>query len=103
MHISPKNTSGKDDSSLSTFLELSDVENFHILRNKHSNNLFIRYLNVNSLRNKIINLRKIVKYLGLNYFVVIETKLDVRFPSQQFVIEDFETRDKKDRLHLQNT
>ena len=30
MHISPKNTSGKDDSSLSTFLELSDVENFHI-------------------------------------------------------------------------
>ena len=52
MHISPKTTSGKDENSLSKFLELSDVQNFHNLRNKHSNNLFIRYLNVNSLRNK---------------------------------------------------
>ena len=51
---------------------------------------------MNSLRNKIINLREIVKDLGLNYFVASETKLDVRFPSQQFVIEDFDIRTRKD-------
>ena len=28
-HISPKNISGQDDSSLSMSFELSDVENFH--------------------------------------------------------------------------
>ena len=58
MHISPKTTSGKDENSLSKFLELSDVQNFHNLRNKHSNNLFIRYLDVNSLRNKRKTLEK---------------------------------------------
>ena len=34
---------------------------------------------------------------------MIETKLDVGFPSQQFVIEDFEIRVRKDSLHLQKT
>ena len=31
---------------------------------------------------------------------MIETKLDVSFPSQQFAIEDFEIRARKDSLHL---
>ena len=41
-------------------------------------------------------MRKIMKDLGLKYFVVSETKLDESFSSQQLVI-DFEIRAKKDR------
>ena len=81
---------------MSTFLELSDVENFHNFRNKHPNNSLIGYLNITRSRNKIIDLREIVKDLGLRYFVVSETKLDKSFPAQQFVI-DFEIRARKDR------
>ena len=54
MHKSPKNISRQDDSSLSTCLKL---ENFHYLKKKHPNNPFIEYLNINSLRNEIIDLR----------------------------------------------
>ena len=32
------------------------------------------YLNINSIRNKIIDLREIVKYLELDSFVISETK-----------------------------
>ena len=62
-HISPKNTSGRDDSSSSMSLKL---ENFHNLRNKPPTSLFIWYLNINSLRERIIDLRQITEYLALN-------------------------------------
>ena len=54
-------------------------------------------LNINIIRNKIPDLRVVLKGLGLNYFVLSETKLDESFPSQQLVIEDFEIRARKDR------
>ena len=100
---------------MSKCLELPDIENFHNLRNKHPNNPFIRYLNINSLRNKVIDLRIIVKDLGLNCFVVSKTKLDESFPLQQFGTEDFEIRARKtmeryggvktchERFHLQKS
>ena len=40
------------------------------------------YLRINSLRNKIIDLREIVKYVELDYFVIGETKIDESFLSQ---------------------
>ena len=55
------------------------------------------YLNINSLRNKIIDLRKIVKYSELDYCVIRETKIDESFPSQQFAIDNFEIRARKGR------
>ena len=49
-------------------------------------------LNINSLRNKIIDLREIVKYLELDYFVISKTKINESFPSQQFAVDNFEIR-----------
>ena len=43
------------------------------------------YLNINSLRNKIIDLSEIVNYLELDYFVISKTKIDESFPSQQLL------------------
>lgn len=44
----------------------------------------------------IIDLREIVKYSELNYFVTGEAKIDESFPSQQFVINNFQIRARKD-------
>ena len=45
------------------------------------------YLNINSIRNKIIDLREIVKYLELDSSVISETKNNESFPSQQFAMD----------------
>ena len=60
------------------------------------NHLF-GFLNINSLRNKIIDLREVIRALSLDYFVLSETKLDDSFPSAQFKIDDYEIRGRKDR------
>ena len=39
------------------------------------------YLNINSLRNKMIDVRELVGRLQIDYFVIDETKLDSSFPS----------------------
>ena len=43
---------------------------------KFLHNLVISYLNINTLRNKVIGLGKIPKELPLHYLVISETKLD---------------------------
>ena len=55
------------------------------------------YLNINSLRNKILDLREIAKYLELDYFVISDTKIDGSFPSKQFALDNLEMRAKKYR------
>ena len=44
-------------------------------------NPLIGYLNLNSLRNKVIDLGEILKDLPLDYVVISETKLDESFPN----------------------
>ena len=57
----------------------------------------ISYLNINSLQNKIIDLREFLKHISLDYFVLSETKLDNSFPCAQFQISDYEIRAWRDR------
>ena len=60
-------------------------------------NPLIAYLNINSLRNKIIDVGDIMSYLSPDYLVLSETKLDDSFPSAQFSIPDYEIRTRPDR------
>ena len=53
--------------------EWSEMESFPNIRKKYLKNPLVGYLKINSLRNKIIDLREIVKYLELDYFVISET------------------------------
>ena len=48
-------------------------------RVKFHNNPLLGYLNINSWRNKVTDLRIIFKDLSLDYFVLSETKLDESF------------------------
>ena len=49
-------------------------------RLKHRKKPLIGYLNINSLRNKITDLRVIMKTLYLDYLILGETKIDESFP-----------------------
>ena len=57
----------------------------------------IGYLYINSLRNKIIDVRELIGRQQLDYFVISEAKLDSSFPSAQFHIGDNEMRKRRDR------
>ena len=61
-------------------------------RVKYHNNPLLGYLKINSLRNKVTDLRIIFKDLSLDYFVLSEAKLDESFPTVQFTSEGYETR-----------
>ena len=64
---------------------------------KINENPLLGYLNINSLRNKIIDLGEIIQYLNLDYFVLSETKIDSSFPSSQFAIDNYEIKARMDR------
>ena len=66
-------------------------------RLKFNKNPLVGYLNINSLRNKIIDLTGIIQYLNLDYFVLSETKIDSSFPSSQFAIDNYEMKTRRDR------
>ena len=56
-----------------------DLQVLHHERLKHSKNPMIGYLNINSLRNKLTDLKVTLKYLSLDYFVLSETTLPESF------------------------
>ena len=66
-----------------------DRVKFHI-------NPLLGQLNINSLRNKLADLRIIFKGLSLDCFVLNETKLDESFPTAQFTLEGYKIRSRKD-------
>ena len=58
-----------------------DLYNLQLLKQKYHSNLFISYLNINSLSNKIDALRQICKTSPLEISCVDETELDSNFPN----------------------
>ena len=54
------------------------------------------YLNINSLRNKVINIGETLKDLPLDYLVISETKLDENFPNAPFKLNGYEVRARRD-------
>ena len=78
----------------------TDLQVLHHERLKHNKNPMIGYLNINSLRNKLTDLKVILKYLSLDYFVLSETKLDESFPNAQFTLDGYEIRARRDRNKL---
>ena len=57
------------------------------LRDAYPNNPIIGYININSLREKIISLRDVISKSKLEVLCIYETKLDLSFPDTQFKIE----------------
>ena len=55
------------------------------------------YLKINSLRNKIIDVREVIGKLSLDYFVISEAKLDEGFSFAQFNVSNYEIRNRRYR------
>ena len=73
--------------------EETDLQILQDLRLQHRKNPLTGYLNINSLRKKMSDLRVLLHDLQLEYFVISETKLDDSFPSAQFAIKNYEIPD----------
>ena len=80
-----------------TNMQSSGLQILCKLRLKYPRNLLIGYPNINSLRNKIIDVREIIGWLQLDCFVISETKSDFSFRSVQFHIEGYDVRNRRDR------
>ena len=78
-------------------MQISNLQILHKLRLKHPRNPIIGYLNKNSFSNKIVDVRKMIGRLQLDYFVISETKLGSSFPSPDFHIGDYKIRNRRDR------
>ena len=76
-------------------MQISGLQILCKLRLKYPRNPLIGYLNINSLRNKIIDIQRLIGRLQLDYFVISETKLDSSFHSAQFHIGAI--RNRRDR------
>ena len=87
------------DSSMGYATDKSDLQMLYDLRFEYSKILLCGYLIINSLRNKIDDLREImhVNTISSDYFLIRETKLDGSFPNAQLTMSNYEIRAKKDR------
>ena len=68
----------------------SDIDGFINFRKAYQNNPLIEYININSLREKIICLREILSKASIYILCVDKTKLDASFPDHQFKISGYQ-------------
>ena len=96
-HSLSKNVNG---SVFYTFQSLEDKfkDTLNKLRTKNLNKIIISQININSIRNKIELLSEAV--LGnIDILMVSETKIDMSFPTSQFVIQGFAAPFRLDRTN----
>ena len=96
--VSSRNAKGTSDRSLlkNDSLLAVDIQNLIESSKKHPNNVLICYLNINSLRYKVVDLRTLLSIFLPHYFVLAKTKLGEGFPNSQFAIDQYEIRTRLD-------
>ena len=67
-----------------------DIQSSKTLRNKNKHNPFIAYLNVNSFRHKIHDVRNLISEIEPEVITISETKIDGTFPDAQFIIDGYQ-------------
>ena len=68
----------------------SDIKGLIDLRTRSPYYPLIGYININSLKEKVIPLREILSSAPIDVLCVDETKLDSTFPDHQFKIEGYQ-------------
>ena len=53
------------------------------------------------MRNKVIDLGKILKDLPLDYLIISENKLDASFPNAQFKLSGYEVRGEEKHIKME--
>ena len=78
-----------------------DIDQLLEIRRNFLNNALIGYLNINTLKNKIVDLRPIVQDLNFTFLAIAETKLNDSLKSAQFRIDGYYCPEefRRDRLY----
>ena len=66
-----------------------DLERYLLISKRkwsHTHNPLMTHLNINHLRYRIIDLRKIISYTGTDLISITETKIDASFPNALKII-----------------
>ena len=82
---------------LENFSTSASLHSLILDRQNHPNTVLLSYLNINSLRYKITDLRILVPQFLPHYLVISETKLNKEFPNAQILISDYEIKSGRDR------
>ena len=90
INFDPNYVIRKNDSSVEFVASLEK------LRRENPNRLICGHLNINSIRNKFEMLTNIIQGKP-NILLVLETKINISFPSGQFIIPGFAPTDRFDR------
>ena len=77
-------------SSEQTLLTSYDIDMVIKTRKTYERNPIIGYLNINSLRTKILNLKDVLPKAPIDILCIDETKLDETFADAQFMIENYQ-------------
>ena len=73
-----------------TLLTSYDIDMVMKTRKTYEKNPIIAYLNINSLRTKVLNLKEILHKAPIDTLCTDETRLDETFPDAQFMIENYQ-------------
>ena len=88
-NIQPLESTSPENRNHSLLPSNDSLDGLKDLKNKNLRNPFLAFLNINQLRNKIVDLRSILKEVGLQYIPISETKLDASFLNSKFKIEGY--------------
>ena len=75
----------------------ADLHKLKLISKDHLNNPIIDFLNLNSLRKKLDEVREVFGGLLLDSFVLAETKINDEFPHSQFLLENYEICNRWDK------
>ena len=89
-NIDNQNSAQGENEHVENGLSMLDIKSAVTLKKKHIHNPYITYLNINSLRNKIHDIRSMISEMSPEVLTISETKLDASFPDAQFTIEGYQ-------------
>ena len=67
----------------------NDFQNFVSFRSKHISNPCISYYNINSLRNKFVEITDLASKVLPDILVLAETKIDKHFKDSEFILDGY--------------
>ena len=88
---SRNDSSAENTSGLSREFDRNDIDKFFSLRAECAGNLLLGFLNINSLRNKITDIRMIAERCLPDVLLIEETKLNSDFKTESFLMNNYKS------------
>ena len=87
--MAEESTNSLSNENFENMKECLSLDQYIKLKSKFRNNSIISFLNINHLRNKIVDLRPIMRDIEPTILAIGETKLNSSYPSSQFRVDGY--------------